>query len=212
MRAGRLAACLLASGLLAGCVTPAVRAPLPPAEQAAAEARQDTREALLAQQPRWDLQGRIALSNGRQGGSGRLEWQQDGPNYTVALSAPVTRQSWRIVGDAAAVRLEGLEGGTRVGDDPAQLLREATGWDIPVTALADWVRGGRATAGGPAQLRFDADGRLAELEQAGWTIAYEDWRAQPALGLELPGRLTASRDQARVRLVVDQWDAVPAAP
>jgi len=107
---------------------------LPAAAQAAAEARQAGREAALAHQPRWGLEGRIALSNGRQGGSGRLDWQQDGDRYVVALSAPVTRQSWRVVGEPGTVRLEGLDGGPRVGSDASDLLREATGWDIPVAA------------------------------------------------------------------------------
>ena len=35
--------------------------------------------------------------------------------FDVSLSAPVTRQSWRLVGDAGAARLEGLEGGTARG-------------------------------------------------------------------------------------------------
>ena len=205
-----LTACMAA---LAGCATrPLVHEPLPPAQRAAALERQDAREAILAGARQWTLQGRVALSNGERGGSGRIDWQQARDGYQVALSAPITRQSWRIVGDAGSARLEGLEGGPRSGSDPAQLLREATGWEIPVTALASWVRGARAPAAGPAQLQFAADGRLARLQQAGWTLDYRDWQADAALGIELPRRITAERDRARVRLVVDDWSEGAASP
>jgi outer membrane lipoprotein LolB len=200
------------TGLLAGCVTVAPRAPLPPAERDAAVARQESREATLSQHARWNLQGRVALSNGKRGGSGRIDWQQNGDVYRVALSAPVTRQSWRIEGDAGSARLEGLDGGPRVGDDAARLLREATGWEIPVRALAAWVRGARAAQGGPAQMEFAGDGHLARLQQDGWTLDYSDWRQQPAAGVELPMRVNAERGDARVRLVVDDWSAGSAGP
>jgi len=205
-----LAAAVLA---LAGCAVAPVRAPLPPlspSQQAAAVARQEAREAALALMPDWRLEGRVALTSGSRGGSGRLEWTQRGSGFEVVLSAPVTRQGWRLAGVPGDVVLEGLEGGPRRGPDAAALLREATGWEIPVVALSRWVRGARAGGGG-ARLEFSADGRLARLEQDGWTLDYADWRLQ-AGGIELPLRVTASRAPARVRLVVDAWSQGEARP
>ena len=207
MRATPVAAAALAFAL-AGCALAPVRAPLPPAQRAAALDLQAAREAWLAAHPDWQLRGRVALSNGSRGGSGRIEWRQHAAEFSVELAAPVTRQSWRLSGHAGDVLLEGLDGGPRRGADPAAVLREATGWEIPVAALAAWVRGGRA-AGGAAALEFSADGRLAQLRQDGWTLEYADWQPQAA-GVELPMRVTASREPARVRLVVDAWgDAAP---
>jgi outer membrane lipoprotein LolB len=212
-RRAALGAVSVAAFALAGCAVAPLRAPpppLPPAQEAEAVARQDAREAALAAMPDWRLEGRVALTNGKRGGTGRLEWTQRGPAFEVVLSAPVTRQGWRLAGDRGQARLEGLEGGTRHGPDAAALLREATGWEIPVEALSRWVRGARAPGGG-ARLAFSADGRLARLEQDGWTLDYADWRPQ-AGGLELPMRVTASREPARVRLVVDAWAQGEASP
>jgi outer membrane lipoprotein LolB len=195
---------LVAATLLTACVAHPVRPPLP-AIAAAPSVHQATREARLATVGTWKLQGRVALSNGRNGGSGRIDWQQDGNRYQVALSAPVTRQSWRLTGDQASARLEGLDGGPRQGADASELLHEATGWEIPVTALSAWIRGARAENLGPARMRFGADGRLSRIEQGGWTIDYSDWAPQPGLGIELPNRLNAARGEAKVRLIVDQW-------
>lgn len=200
--------CIIAAcaAWLAGCVAHPARETLPPIT-GAPEKHQAQREALLAKQAQWSLQGRVALSNGRDGGSGRIDWSQDGAGYEVSLSAPVTRQSWRLSGDGQVARLEGLEGGAREGVDPGALLREATRWEIPVTALSSWVRGARAGNGhGPAVAQYGADGRLARIDQGGWTIEYSGWQPGEA-GAELPNRLNARRGEASVRLVIDDWSS-----
>ena len=200
----RISIAISCAALLSACVGGPVREALPPVS-GSPEAHQAQRETGLAAQASWSLQGRIALSNGRNGGSGSIEWSQDADRYEVSLSAPITRQSWRLSGDAHRAQLEGLEGGTRVGADPAGLLREATRWEIPVTALSSWVRGLRAAAEhGPAQVQFGTDGRLSRIEQGGWTIDYSGWQAT-AIGVELPNRLNARHGEASVRLVIDSW-------
>jgi outer membrane lipoprotein LolB len=212
MTAMRWWACGFVALSLAGCVSQPVRQlpALPAAELAAASARQAAHEAWASQHRAWSLQGRVALSNGRDGGSGRIDWRQQDRHYDVSLSAPVTRQSWRLSGDESAATLAGLEGGTRSGADPAALLREATRWEIPVTALTAWVRGARADQArhGQAVLAYGADGRLARIEQAGWVIDYGAW--QTTQGTELPVRLEARRAEAKVRLIVDGWDGADA--
>lgn len=200
--------------LLAACAVQPVRTPAPVTGDPGQH--QAWRESMLATRTQWSLQGRVAVSNGRDGGSGRIDWRQHGARYEVALSAPVTRQSWRLSGEPGAARLEGIEGGPRSGSDATALLLEATRWEIPVEALASWVRGARASVArhGAANPRYGPDGRLARLVQAGWTIDYADWRpvapaATAAPLLELPHRLNATRGQATVRLIVDEWGEGP---
>ena len=213
-------ACVVAACLvLAACVGRPVRQ-APPVAPGTALATQEAREAALRADADWSLAGRVALANGRRGGSGRLEWRQAGDHYSVSLSAPITRQSWRLGTGPEGATLEGLEGGPRHGPDPAALLLQSTGWQIPLEALPAWLRGVRAAGLGPATLAFGEDGRLATMEQGGWTITYADWRL-PGLpagttatgedpGVALPHRLEAVRGEARVRLVVDAWDPQPA--
>lgn len=193
--------------LIAGCATRAPQDALPPVA-GDPQAHQQRREAALAAMPAWALEGRVALSNGRDGGSGRIDWSQDGPaTYTVAFSAPVTRQSWRLIGQPGQARLEGLEGGAREGADASALLLEATRWQIPVEALSRWLRGIPADAGtfGTASLQFGEDGRLSRLTQGGWVVDYADWRTVERAPAELPHRLNAVQGEAKVRLIVDRW-------
>jgi outer membrane lipoprotein LolB len=158
------------------------------------------REAELAQRPTWAFSGRLALSEGSNGGSARIRWRQDGADFDIELSAPITRQSWQLHPRAGKVTLEGLQGGTREGTDAETMLLEATGWRIPLLAMAAWVRGVRAP--GAADLSFDPVGLPATISQGGWAVEYRGWTAaKPAL----PQKLFARSGTASVRLVVEAW-------
>lgn len=211
MRTLRIVMVLACTGLLAACATrPPAPAPLP-ALDAAAQARAATQQAdrarALSAMPAWSLSGRASITRAGKGGSGRIEWRQDGAAFAVALAAPVTRQSWRLAVDGQGARLEGLDGGPLSGPDGQSLLFDATGLEVPVDALGAWLRGLPADEGvhGPARMAFGADLLPARLEQGGWSIDYRAWRPQDAVAPALPLRIDARRGDAGVRLVVDTW-------
>ena len=211
MRAVRTLAALACGAALAACATrlpEPVRVPaLDAATQGRAEALQSARADALLAVPAWQLEGRASITRAGKGGSGRIEWRQEGPAFEVALAAPVTRQSWRLAVDGSGARLEGLEGGTRHGPDGQALLFEATGLEVPVEALGAWLRGLPADEAvhGPARLEFGADLLPARLEQAGWGIDFRAWRPSTDGAPALPLRIDARRGDAGVRLVVDAW-------
>jgi outer membrane lipoprotein LolB len=181
--------------LLAACASP----PAPRADYQALITHQAAREATLARRGDWSFTGRIAVSQGSNGGSGRIDWRQHGDDFDIRLSAPISRQTWRLSRADGKVRLEGL-GGPREGEDAEALLADATGWRIPVAAMTAWVRGVRAGTG--AELEFAPGGLPATLKQSGWTVDYRAWNQDdPAL----PAKVFAESGDARVRLVVDQW-------
>lgn len=191
--------------LLAACATRPVQPPAPVDEALARD--NDLQRGAITD---WRLAGRVAVSAGGQGGSGRIEWLQQGERYTISLSAPVTRQSWRLSGDASGARLEGVEGGPREGADAERLLLAATGWRIPVGAMVAWVRGIAATDGGAAlaQVSYGAGNVPSTLEQVGWRIDYRDWHPATASQPALPRRIEAMEvmgGDARLRLLVDEW-------
>ena len=203
----------VAAVLLVSCATGRSQRPLPPPLDdpralVAAENAERQRNLWLAEHRQWSFEGRVAISNAGKGGNGRIDWRQDGARYVVSLSAPVTRQSWRLTGDAhsEAGTLEGLEGGPREGEDAEALLLAATGWEIPVNALSEWVLG-RPAEGYPVEARtYAAAGTPQTLQQAGWKIDFVEWHPAEARRPVLPKRIEATRDAAKVRLIVDRWD------
>jgi outer membrane lipoprotein LolB len=178
-----------------------------PSVSACAEAR----ETAVWDSNVWSLTGRIAVTNGRDGGSGRIEWSEDDEFFSVVFSAPITRQSWRLSMDETGATLTGLKGGPRTGSDPAALVRDATGWEIPIDAMTAWVRGVPASDTKPAAAQYDALGRLSHLEEQGWVIDY-GWPDAPTTDPVMPSRIEAVRGTAKVRLVVDTWTLGASAP
>ena len=95
------------------------------------------------------------------------------------------------------------------GADPAELIRAASGWEVPVRALGCWLRGAAAgeAAFGPATIAVDGAGLPRRIEQAGWTVEYSAWTPAANDELPMPTRISATRGVDRVRLVVDRWTA-----
>ncbi len=204
------ATCLIAGCALSlgGCAGVSTRSTPPPLTGEALAERVSARDAWMSQFETWSFSGRAAVRKGKQGGNGRIEWtQHDARRYSVSLSAPVTRQSWRLDGDlhSEAGRLEGLDGGPREGEFAEELLREATGWDVPLQQLGRWVRGAPASEMPVESIAYDAQGRPSRLRQAGWMVRYVAWRAGPAGQPDLPTEIEAESGDAQVRLILEEW-------
>ncbi|HEY8681910.1 MAG TPA: outer membrane lipoprotein LolB, partial [Rhodanobacter sp.] len=146
-RSPRLLAVAL-SLLLAGCV-PAVRMQGDAAQLDA----QLAREQALAHADHWVLQGRLGVSDGKNGGSGSLTWTQDGDHYEFVMRGPaISGANFRLSGDPDGALLEGLRDGPLRGPDAEALMRKALGWEVPLRDLRAWVLGLRAGTGA-AELR-----------------------------------------------------------
>lgn len=197
MRATRFLGGLVVLALLAGCA-PAVRMK----GDAAMYRAQQQRERALAGADHWTLNGRLGVSDGHNGGSGSLQWHQDGDHYDFQLRAPITGKSFRLTGGPGGALLEGLEGGPLRGPDAESLMRKALGWEMPLSDLRAWVLGLRADSG-PAELRFGDDQLPSLLLQDGWTVDYRRWdqSRQPAL----PVQIFATKPPYKVRLFIESW-------
>jgi len=186
--------------LLTGCIT----RPKPPSSQPPAITEAD-RQIWLNARPNWSFTGRVALRQQGKGGSGRIEWHQRESRYSIRLSAPVTRQSWQLTGDLLGnARIEGIEGGPLEDMDAEALLREATGWDIPVYPLIDWVRG---LSDGADQ----EEGLVQQFQYGEWNVTYRLWHPPTDTLPTLPKRIEVERveggpDAPRIRLIIDRWE------
>lgn len=198
---------------LAGCAS-VPTAGLSGAELVSAQAAQQARAAAVGLEhgdcgtPSWVMTGRVALSNGKQGGSGQIEWTQGQGQLRLMLTTPVTRQGWLLEANASSATLQNLsDGATRQNIDASRLLQDATGWDVPLSALGCWMRGIEANPAqyGVAQLRYGADALPQQLVQNGWVIRYERWQQDPFSHQWMPSRMEAVRGNDRVRLIVDRW-------
>ncbi|HVF36292.1 MAG TPA: lipoprotein insertase outer membrane protein LolB [Candidatus Saccharimonadia bacterium] len=179
--------------VLAGCAS-APRRAMTGSELAA-------RAAALAEHARWSLDGRVAVSDGKDGGSGRIEWRQDGADYVIEIRAPVSRQTWRLASVGGALTLEGARREPVHGDDAEALLAREVGWRLPIEQMAHWARG--VAASPRAEVELDDAGLPRTIREAGWLVEFRRFDAQHEP--PLPVRIAASRPPYTVRLAVAQW-------
>lgn len=191
----RAFAVLLTAGtLLAGC------AAAPPVS-GGAPGRSDLRD--------FSLEARFALRTERpneaaQTASGRLSWSHRLAGDSVLIANPLGQGIARIETSAAGAQLQGSDGSLHRSRDAAALLREATGYTLPLDQLPAWLLG---RPGPDGRLDLDALGRPRRLLSEGWRIdyGYDDDGADA-----LPARLTVSRDNdLELRLRIEEWRAAP---
>jgi outer membrane lipoprotein LolB len=183
--------------LLAACV-----APVRMKGDAGLLDAQRAREQALARTDHWVLQGRLGVSDGKDGGSGSFSWTQNGDRYEFVLRAPITGKSFRLSGDAGGALLEGLEPRPLRGPDAEALMRKALGWEVPLRDLRAWVLGLRADSG-PAELDFGANRLPSLLQQDKWTVDYREW--DTARTPPLPTKVYAERPPYKVKLSIESW-------
>lgn len=193
----RLIALLAVTGVLAAC------APAPKRPSAAAISAYEARTQVLAGLDQWEITGRLAITDGEQGGSGALTWLQDGDRTRMSFRGTFGQGSWMLEADSAGARLQLGDGSEFAARDVATLVQAQVGWNVPVEALTWWVRG-MAADGAWDERRLDTAGRLVELQQSGWAVEFGNYREHEPVWL--PSRLFASRGDYAVKLIVRDWD------
>jgi outer membrane lipoprotein LolB len=190
--------------LLPACAPRSIR---PAAEPDLARGEQllSERESRLFERDRFELAGRIAISDGKDGGSGRFDWQQRGLAYSLRFVAPVTARSWRLEVQPGQALLIESNGAVRVANSAEELLQRELRWQLPSDSLRYWVLGMRAP-GAESEPEFAADGQLALLRQSGWEIRYVEY--DHSQDPPLPRKLFARSGEHQVRISVRSWKFV----
>lgn len=161
----------------------------------------DEHQSALATIDHWRIKGRIGVRHQDRGGSASLQWEQHGATYSAHLHGPLGIGSVFIDGDDQHASLRDQHG-SRTAASAEDLITQVTGWSIPVSPIRYWAKGMPDPTLSITSQRVE-DGRLIELQQAGWTIKYSDY--QPVDGFWLPHKVIMSRPQASLTLLPKQW-------
>ncbi len=150
------------------------------------------------------LRGKVAVTESGGHFTANLLWHQRGEGFEMDLWGPLGQGRMRIIREAGEVRLTNADGVLMAGD-PDRVMREQLGWSLPLDVLPAWVQGA-PLAGVPVQAEMrDEAGRFVSFSQLGWSVALERYQTVAEGNRALPTRITASRADARVRLVVSEW-------
>lgn len=191
----RLAITLLGLAvLLGGCA----RQPLQPVDSWEEHRNQ------IAVLDNWQINGKLGARMPNDSGSARLRWEQAPEQYRIDLSGPFGQGRMIITGEPGLVRLRQSGEPPIEASSAEELIRQSTGWRLPVEQLLYWVRGIPAPDSRPKRMKKTAEGLLAELEQDGWQLSYSDYRLVDNRW-QLPERIIARHRDIRLTLVIHQW-------
>ena len=196
----------LAAGtmLLAGCGTPPERAP---SERVSSE--RDTAwqaHALALSRFRiWNMTAALIVRSGGDASRVTMRWRQTGDSYRVRFNGPLGVGLFEVEGSKAGVKARFADGRRARAESPEALLEREVGWSVPLGGLRYWIVGAPALDGAVSKMELDHRGRLARLEQAGWTVIYERYGALDDLAL--PERIRFSSESVEATVAVRRWKA-----
>ena len=198
-RAGGLAALwVLTAAVLPGCATTAAHRP----EAAADNSPWPTRLAELQHIRHFDLDGRLAASNGKDGFSAGLRWQQNDDQTVIDLSAPLGFGAAHIQRTDDLLRVTTNKGVTLDSEAANDELRATLGFEAPLASLRYWVLGA-SSPDTAAQESLDPMHRLKHLEQEGWQVDYGEYAM--VQDRWLPQSMTITHESLKLKVVVHDW-------
>ena len=196
LKCSRRECLLLAAGALTGCAALPELGP-------DARAQWEERRRRLAAFSRFSFLGRLALRTSQDALNARIRWRQDGDEYRIRMGGLIGEAALELRGDSEGVELRDQDGVHRT-DSPETLLREHTGWAVPLQGLRYWVLGVTAPGAAVEALELDPEGRPEHFFQSGWRIVYR--RYVSVRDIALPERLDFERARLEARLVVGRWN------
>jgi outer membrane lipoprotein LolB len=206
MKSRPKAALLAALGaVVSACASIPRHAPAGPADAAAWRARALQLEHLS----NWKLEGRVGIVKGKDGGSGSLDWQQQGEVLEFDFHGPLGTGALHIEGDTNGLEVRSSRGDDFFTTDPERDFASLLRVPLPVLSMRYWMLG-IPDPHAEVDQRVDSGGELIRLSQRGWQVDYQEYT--DVQGLSLPALLTIQRGEVRIKVMVSQWTLPGATP
>ena len=121
--------------------------------------------------------------------------------------SPVSRAAAAVLsGTPRGAELVTSKGQRASAADAEKLMQKLLGWSAPVTSLRYWVLGIPDPARPQSRLDLDGQGRIAQLDQSGWQLDYEEYHKETESGL--PQLILAKGSTLDIKLLIKEWELV----
>lgn len=155
----------------------------------------------------WEMQGKLAVRTPEDRFSTNLYWLHSPDRDELKLTTMLGTTVLSLSSQAGLVTLE-VDGKTYQDTDAQRLLTRVSGWSIPIDSLPLWITG-QLTANDKL-LSSDNQQRPIKLINAEqlppWEVEFNRWQTQS--GAEVPRLLELKRDKIRLKLQLNQWQAL----
>jgi outer membrane lipoprotein LolB len=155
----------------------------------------------------FSLKGKVAVRDGEAQFSANILWQQRGNGFEIDLWGPLGQGRVQLVKQGEQVILKDGRGEVLTEGDAESVMSRHLGWSLPIDVLPAWIQGRPLAAVGSEDLTYGEDGELLAFRQLDWQVRLDRYRQLQGVGgiRNLPGRVTAEKQAARVRLVITEW-------
>ncbi len=155
----------------------------------------------LSQTQSYQMTGKMSFSDGQDGGSGRINWQQNHGFVKAKLNAPLGAKSWQLEELVDGAKIIDAAGVTYFADSATVLISRQLGWQIPWVELKSWIIG-QPFDSVASELNVSDDGFV--IKEGGWVIEYTKIRSFPEG--ELPMKIIARKNNYSIKIAVKLWD------
>lgn len=183
--------------LLTGCMT------APPTTTDDLNVRWQQRQTELLALTHWQFKARSSIRQDKESWQASLRWQQDSTDYEVQVLGPFSMGGLILKGDDQQVILTLADGQQWQAKAPEGLLKQATGWQLPISALRYWVRGLPATNLPLAKKELNDDAQIITMTQGEWQIKFPEY--MKVKGKLLPRKVFIENSQLHLKMVIDKW-------
>ena len=153
----------------------------------------------VPQDVEFDLSGRLAARYGQEAFTGNIAWRHAKSADEMLITSSLGAGVARIVREGDSVVLTTAEPREYKARDAEALTEEVLGFRLPLTGLADWVRG-RPSDTAAAKADYDGEGLLRSLEERGWKIDYQEYEGKR------PSRMRLTYPDIELRLAISKWE------
>ena len=152
----------------------------------------------------WQLEGKLGFKTSDSSGSATIRWRQEPSHYSIRISGPLGQGAVEIESLGNQISLTDSRGRQVSAASAEELLQQSLGWQFPISELHYWVRGLPSPEAKTSQELYGERGELLQLRQQAWGLGFSKY-TQIKQWL-LPSRITATRDEIRLTLVIKQWN------
>jgi outer membrane lipoprotein LolB len=153
----------------------------------------------VPQDVEFNMSGRLAARYGKEAFAGNIAWRHAKSADEMLITSSLGAGVARIVRDGESVVLTTAEPREYSARDAEALTEEVLGFRLPLSGLADWIRG-RPSDEAAAKVERDEQGRLRALEERGWKIEYQEYEGK------LPSRMRLTYPDIELRLAISRWE------
>src|SRR5690606_34377026 len=143
---------------------------------------------------------------GQQSEIAHYQWQQNQQNYAITLSSSLNLYRIMILKEGNMLSL--TKNGTAIAEAPTaeKLLKNATGWSLPISALQYWIKGLPAP-NLAFSATYDVFGHLILLKQQGFVVRYQHYQTVDTV--DLPQLLSVQNNALFAKIVIKKWELLP---